>query len=90
MDGVHHSPAVLPTEIDPLTSVDKGVYMYIYIVPCWRYLLGLRTTPLNRSHSFIADFTGRYYNLSLHRVQIPPDVSEQPLDVLSSRRLASD
>jgi hypothetical protein len=37
----------------------------IYIVPCWWYLLGLQTTPLNCSHSFIADSMSRYYNHSI-------------------------
>jgi hypothetical protein len=29
------------------------------IVPCWRYLLGLQTTPLNWLQSFIADSASR-------------------------------
>jgi hypothetical protein len=28
-------------------------------------LLGLQTKPLDYSHSFIADYTRRYYNLSI-------------------------
>jgi hypothetical protein len=38
---------------------------YIRIVRCWRYLLGLQTTPLNCSQSFIADSASRYYNHSI-------------------------
>jgi hypothetical protein len=37
----------------------------IYIVPCWWYLLGLQTIPLNCSQSFIADYTSWYYNHSI-------------------------
>jgi hypothetical protein len=36
-----------------------------YIVPCWRYLLGLQTTPLVCSQSLIADSASRYYNHSI-------------------------
>jgi hypothetical protein len=41
-----------------------------HIVPCWRYLLGLQTTPLSYSQAFIADFFyfrlhRRYYNRSI-------------------------
>jgi hypothetical protein len=42
-----------------------GKFIVFYIVPCWRYLLGLQTTPLNCSQSFIADSTSRYYNHSI-------------------------
>jgi hypothetical protein len=44
---------------------------FVYIVPCWRYLLGLQTTPLNCLHSFIADSTRRYYNHSLQPILTP-------------------
>jgi hypothetical protein len=37
----------------------------IYNVPCWRYLLGLRTTPFDCSQSFIADSASRYYSHSI-------------------------
>jgi hypothetical protein len=42
-------------------AIEKGSGAMI-IVPCWRYLLGLQTTPLNCSKSFIADSASRYYN----------------------------
>jgi hypothetical protein len=47
------------------SDIRHHIYIYIYIEPCWRYLLGLQTTPLNYSQAFIADFTRRYYNRSV-------------------------
>jgi hypothetical protein len=51
-------------------------------------LLGLQTKPLDYSHSFIADYTRRYYNLSItvlsRRIY---NMKYRPVDVLSPWRL---
>jgi hypothetical protein len=43
-----------------ILSVNHNIYCTVLAV-----LVGLQTTPLNLSHSFIADYTRRYYNRSV-------------------------
>jgi hypothetical protein len=61
------------------------------IVPCWRYLLGLQTTPFNLSHSFIVDYTHRYYSRSItvlsRRIY---NLKYRPVDVLYPQRLTAN
>jgi hypothetical protein len=58
---------VVIEERNVLSNIYIYIYIYIYIiiVPCWRYLLGLPTTPISCLQSFIADSTSLYYNHSL-------------------------
>jgi hypothetical protein len=47
-------------------------------------LLGLQTKPLDYSHSFIADYTRRYYNLSITVLSRRMyNMKYRPVDVLS-------
>jgi hypothetical protein len=41
-------------------------------------LVGLETTPLNLSHSFIADYTRRYYNRSVTNGSLTSCVDHSP------------
>jgi hypothetical protein len=46
------------SQINPVYTTPSYLsQIHFNIVPCWRYLLGLQTTPLNYSPAFIADYT---------------------------------
>jgi hypothetical protein len=49
------------------------VYCTVLVV-----LVGLQTTPLNLSHSFIADYTRRYYNRSVTNSSLTNCVDHSP------------
>jgi hypothetical protein len=80
---------MLPIYYFPNTYVVWIVWFSLQcIVPCWWYLLGWQTKPLDYSHSFIADYTRRYYNLSITVLSMY-NMKYRPVDVLSPVVLSS-
>jgi hypothetical protein len=54
------------------------------IVPCWRYLLGLQTTPLNISHSFYCRLHRQSYNCSVTNSSLTNCVDRSPFPSTTS------